>query len=154
MLFHAFYPGIFRIPVDKLIPPATNRLIRVPDDSFVASLKSEMLHNRTIEVAPIIGVLWLQRGEEFDEAKLANYTYECIGGNHTWIALQQLLAENKDLSKDEMFTHRNVSVYVNLTDEQSQHLAHRHNRATEFVNKMTTQDKVSNITAQKCSNSK
>ena len=33
-----------------------------------------------------------------------------------------------------MFTHRNVSVYVNLTDE--------HNWATEFINKMTTQDKV------------
>ena len=80
----------------------------------------------------------------FDKAKLANYmyTYECIGGNHTRIALQQLFAENKDLSADEMFTHKNMSLYVNLSDEQSQHLAHRHNRATEFVNKMTMQDKI------------
>ena len=72
-----------------MIPPATDRLIRVPDDSFVASLKSEMLCNRTIEVAPIIGLLKLQHGEQFDKAKLANYTLECIGGNHTRIALQQ-----------------------------------------------------------------
>ena len=151
MHYLAFHLGIFRISVDKLIPPATDRLIRVPDDSFVASLKSEMLRNRTIEVAPIIGLLRLQHGEVFDKAKLANYTYECIGGNHTRIALQQLLAENKDLSADEMFTHRNVSLYVNLSDEQSQHLAHRHNRATEFVNKMTTQDKVSNqFFSEKC----
>ena len=101
-----------------------------------------MLSNRTIEVAPIIGLLRLTSDEKFLAADVEKYTYECIGGNHTRIALQQLLGENEDVSRDPMFTHRNVSVYVNLTDEQSQHLAHRHNRATEFVNKMTTQDKV------------
>ena len=35
-----------------------------------------------------------------------------------------------------------MSVYRGLTDEMAQHLAHRHNRATEFINRMTTQDKV------------
>ena len=29
-----------------------------------------------------------------------------------------------------------------LTGEQAQHIAHRHNKATEFTNKMTTQDKL------------
>ena len=114
--------GIFRILVHNLIQPAMDRLIRAPDDSFVASLKSEMLHNRTIEVAPIIGLLRLGPGEEFHEANVTKYNYECIGGNHTRIALQQLLSEIKDLSGDLMITHRNVSVYINLTDEQSQHL--------------------------------
>jgi hypothetical protein len=86
-----------------------------------------MLRNRTIEIAPIIGLLRLTSDEKFLAADVEKYTYECIGGNHTRIALQQLLGENEDVSRDPMFTHRNVSVYVNLTDEQSQHLAHRHN---------------------------
>ena len=111
--------GIFRILDHNLIQPAMDRLIRAPDDSFVASLKSEMLHNRTIEVAPIIRLLRLGPGEEFHEANVTKYNY---GGNHTRIALQQLLSEIKDLSGDLMITHRNVSVYINLTDEQSQHL--------------------------------
>ena len=60
MHYHALHLGIVRISVDKLIPPATDRLILVPHDSFVASLKSEMLRNRTIKVAHIIGLLRIQ----------------------------------------------------------------------------------------------
>ena len=33
-------------------------------------------------------------------------------------------------------------MYGRLSAEQAQHLAHRHNRATEFTSKMNTQDKV------------
>ena len=33
-------------------------------------------------------------------------------------------------------------MYSHMTDEQAQHLALRHNRATDFTCKMTTQDKV------------
>lgn len=47
-------------------------------------------------------------------------------------------------STPQLYSHRLVSVYQGLTDELAQHLAHRYNRATEFTNKLTTQDKVYN----------
>ena len=65
-----------------------------------------------------------------------------IDGNHSRIALQQLIKENQELAKDPTFSSRRVSVYRKLSAEQAQHLAHRHNRATEFTSKMNTQDKV------------
>ena len=133
---------MFQIPVMKLVSPATSRLIRTPDETFIEMLKAEMLTNRMNEVSPIIGVVQLKSGELFHKENATSYMYECIGGNHTRIALQQLINENKSLASDKHCTCRSVSVYVNLTDEQAQHVAHRHNRATEFVNKMITQDKV------------
>ena len=70
------------------------------------------------------------------------HAYETIGGNHSRIALAQLLNEKKELALDPKFFNRRISVYTRLSDEQAQHLAHRHNRATEFTSKMNTQDKV------------
>lgn len=134
--------GIYVVPVKNLTSPSVNRLIRIPDDTFVSTLKAEMLRNRTNEVAPIIGLLELKEGEVFNKDKCDTYVYECIGGNHSRLAHQQILEDNPDLNTDRHFSHRSVSIYVNLTDEQAQHLAHRHNRTTEFINVMTTQDKV------------
>ena len=134
--------GIYVVPVKNLTSPSVNRLIRIPDDTFVSTLKAEMLRNRTNEVAPIIGLLELKKGEVFNKDDCDTYVYECIGGNHSRLAHQQILEENPDLNIDRHFSHRSVSIYVNLTDEQAQHLAHRHNRTTEFINVMTTQDKV------------
>ena len=51
----------------------------------------------------------------------------------------------------QLYTCRLVCVYHGLTDELAQHLAHRHNRATEFTSKMTTQDKVGNVYKITCS---
>ena len=108
-----------------------------------------MLKNRMNEVSPIIGLVQLKSDESFQKENATGYTFECIGGNHTQIALQQLINENKSLASDKHFTCQSVNVYVNLIDEQAQHVAHRHNKATEFVNKMTTQDIICNYL--KCS---
>ena len=80
--------------------------------------------------------------EHFDTKHPEAYTYEMIGGNHSRIALTQLLKEKKELALDPKFFIRRVSVYTRLSDEQAQHLAHRQNRATEFTSKMNTQDKL------------
>ena len=45
-------------------------------------------------------------------------------------------------TQDPQFSSRLVSVYSRMTDEQAQHLAIQHNRATDFTCKMRTQDKV------------
>ena len=101
-----------------------------------------MLENKTCDVAPLVATVRLLDDEQFDTKHPEAYTYETIGGNHSRIALTQLLKEKKELALDPKFFNRRVSVYTRLSDEQAQHLAHRHNRATEFTSKMNTQDKV------------
>ena len=110
---------------------------------FVHALKNEMLKNPLMEVAPIIGLLVLSEGENFIPAHCEAYSYETIGGNHSRIALQEILKEKSTPS--EVYTHRIVSVYHGLSDIEVQHLAHKHNRAVGFSHSMTTQDKVTTI---------
>ena len=101
-----------------------------------------MLNNPTSNVAPLIGVVHLKDDEEYDKKHPEAYVYETIGGNHSRIALRELLESNTRLP--DTYRFRTVSVYSNtITDEEAQHLSLRHNRATEFTNKMLTQDKVS-----------
>lgn len=126
----------------SLIEPRKSRLLREPNLEYVESLKEEMLNNPTVNVAPIIGSVHLQEHDKFDKNHPEAYVYETIGGNHSRLALQSLLKARSDLS--EAYRFRIVSVYDStITDEEAQHLALRHNRATEFTNKMLTQDKVS-----------
>eukprot|EP00731_Ephydatia_muelleri_P013142 Em0007g452a len=115
-------------------------MVREADEKFIECLKHEMLENRTCDVAPIVATVRLS-DEQFDMKHPEAYTYDTIGGNHSRIALQQLIKENQELAKDPTFSSRRVSVYGRLSAEQAQHLAHRHNRATEFTSKMNTQDK-------------
>ena len=119
-----------------LIAPGKTRQIRPPDYHFVKCLKEEML---TTDVAPIVALVNLTEGEEFNPAHAEAYQYETIGGNHSRIALQEIATEEQPTST---IKHLLVSVYYDLSDEMAQHLAHRHNRATEYTSKMTTQDKV------------
>jgi hypothetical protein len=137
-----YFAGNFAIPISCLLPPRKECSIRDPDDHFIASLKLEMLENRTSHVAPMIAIARLRDDEQFDSKHPEAFTYETIGGNHSRIALQQLAQENEDLRRDPQFSSRRVSVYSHMSDEQAQHLALRHNRATDFTCKMTTQDKV------------
>lgn len=94
-----------------------------------------------MNVAPIIGVVHLKDDETYDKKHPEAYVYETIGGNHSRIALNELMESHKDLPNTYRF--RTVSVYNStITDEEAQHMALRHNRATEFTNKMLAQDKV------------
>lgn len=133
--------GLFKIPVKCLLEPRKSRLLREPNREYLDALKREMMSNPTTDVAPIIGVVRLGDGEQFDRSHPEAYVYETIGGNHSRIALKELLTSNDNLPQSYRF--RTVSVYQNnISDEEAQHLALRHNRATEFTSKMSTQNKV------------
>ena len=56
--------------------------------------------------------------------------------------LAELLEENEQVKADPRYSRRLVSVYCNLTDEEAQLVAVKHNRQQSFVHQMTTQDKV------------
>ena len=98
--------------------------------------------NPTTDVTPMIGLLTLGDGEVFDRLHPEAYTYETLGGNNSRTALTQLCREREDLAADEWYVRRMVSVYINLTDEEAQYLAIKHNRQQSFVHQMITQDKV------------
>ena len=140
--YFSTYSGSFNIPVSCLLSPDKEYMVRRADEKFIECLKHEMLENRTCDFAPIVATVRLSDDEQFDMKHPEAYTYDTIGGNHSRIALQQLIKENQELAIDPTFSSRRVSVYGRLSAEQAQHLAHRHNRATEFTSKMNTQDKV------------
>lgn len=140
--FVLFLSGQFTIPVKCLIEPQPTRLIREPSQAYITGLKEEMKKNPTLDVAPFVAMVKLREGQKFDKAHPEAFSYETIGGNHSRIALQQLLEEDEALADSPYMRSRLTSVYVGLSDEQAQHLALRHNRATEYTSKMTTQDKV------------
>ena len=125
--------------------PKHTRLVRPVDNVFVKCLKKEMLANPTTDVAPLIGLVCLGDDDSFDTKHPESYMYETLGGNNSRTALVELLKENPALKDDKRFSHRIVSVYSNLTDEDAQLLAVKHNRQQSFVHSMTTQDKVCSL---------
>ena len=134
--------GQFHLPIACLKEPTSARLVRAVDRIFVECLKREMLANPTTDVAPMIGLVHIQPGEEFDRRHPEAYTFETLGGNKSRTALVELLQENADLAADPRFSKRMVSVYCNLTDEEAQLLAIKQNRQQSFIHQMSTQDKV------------
>lgn len=131
--------GQMTLPVDCLIEPVGNRLIRPIDRDFVNELKEEMLLNPTSDVAPMIGVVYT---DQFNRNQPEAYKYETIGGNHSRTALLELLEEDPTLATNSCYTRRTVSIYQNLSHRQAKYLAQKHNRATSFTHSMTTQDYV------------
>lgn len=122
-----------------LIEPVPNRLLRPVDPVFVGTLKSHMKRNPSRDVTPIVGLVQLADGEEFQESRKDTYLYETLGGNNSRVAMQELLAED-----DLRFRTRLVSVYSHLTDNQALRLASKHNLAASVHHDMSTSDKVSN----------
>ena len=124
----------------SLIEPGPTRLLRPVDPVFVDTLKSHMKRNPSRDVTPIVGLVQLPDGEEFQEDHKETYLYETLGGNNSRVAMQELLDE-----EDLRFRTRLVSVYCHLTDSQALRLASKHNLATSVHHEMTTSDKVSGI---------
>ena len=133
--------GQFKLPVTCLVQPNLKCQIHSPDLHFVKCLHKERLKNPTLDVAPLVALVILPSKENFNPAHAETYKYETIGGNHSRIVLQEIIKDESCAHLHDIFSHHLVSVYHGLMDEQAQHICHRHNRATEFTNKMITQDK-------------
>lgn len=101
-------------------------------------LKENMLKNPSKDVTPLVGLVVLGDGEEFDEQRKESYMYETLGGNNSRVALQELVKE----SDDPRFRMRLASVYRGLTDDQALRLAAKHNAVTSLHHAISTSDKV------------
>jgi hypothetical protein len=137
--------GYFLLPVSVLNEPSEEILLRAKSDVFIDVLKDEMLENPTRDVQPLLCIVRLKDGEEFDENVKEAYSYETIGGNNSREALQQLLAENPELKRKKTYSHRLCSVYTKMPQALALRLASKHNRASGITHDMCTWDKVSQL---------
>ena len=130
--------GYFTLPVNCFTEPPASRLLRPVDEVFAHDLKENMLKNPSKDVTPLVGLVVLGDGEEFDEQRKESYMYETLGGNNSRVALQELVKE----SDDPRFRMRLASVYRGLTDDQALRLAAKHNAVTSLHHAISTSDKV------------
>ena len=101
-----------------------------------------MLQNPTCDVQPILCMVRLPAGQEFNPNTKEAYTYDTLGGNNSREAIQQLLREHPELHQEKTYTHRLCSVYSCMDSALALRLASKHNRATAFSHELTTWDKV------------
>ena len=120
------------------VEPPASRLLRPVDEIFVHDLKENMVKNPSKDATPLVGLIVLGDGEEFDEERKESYEYETLGGNNSRVALQQLVKERDD----PRFRTRLVSVYQGLTDDEALRLAAKHNAVTSLHHAVSTSDKV------------
>ncbi len=131
--------GTFDLLLNTLVKPhEAKRCVRPVDTSFVKALAARFEEDPSSPGIPPIAALCVSvpSKEAFDTKRKDGYRYEVLGGQHSALArkenpenmaLQRVLAE----------------VYIGLTDDESLHLASRHNVNGHFVHKMTHRDYVS-----------
>ncbi len=130
------------LPINTLIEPPDPMLVRKTSQDFVKSLKQEMLQNPTADVQPILCIVCIKEGDDFNEKYKEGYMYQTIGGNHSRVALQEILQEHPELGQKRNYTHRLCSVYSKMAPKLALCLASKHNRASTFCHDMTAWDKV------------
>ena len=120
--------GLYNLPLACLVEPSAPKLVRCVDEVFVQQLVEEMTSNPTSDVAPMIGLVNL-RGEPFKPRQPEAYSYEVIGVNNYRAAL--LIIQNKfpKLASSQNFRVRPVNVYRDLSNQEAQYLAVKHNSA-------------------------
>ena len=90
-----------------------------PVDVFVKELKKEMMVNSTTDLAPMIGLLILPEGENFDRFHPEAYLYETLGGKiRGQLFMHELCKERPELLSDNRFrqfyTHQPLIKIKNL----------------------------------------
>jgi hypothetical protein len=137
------HAGYYLLPVSTLVEPPEELLVRVKSEVFIDALKREIIENATRDVQPLLCLVRLKEGEEYDDRIKEAYIYETIGGNNSREAMQQLLSENVQLKNKKVYSHRLCSVYRRMPMDLALRLASKHNRAAGFTHETTTWDKVS-----------
>ncbi|KAL5011224.1 hypothetical protein ScPMuIL_011692, partial [Solemya velum] len=130
--------GFHMISVSHLKQPNWQHLLREPKRFHVEDLKKEFLLNPcnyfTLMVVNIPDVT----KDIFSVAEINNYELETIGGNHTRVALQELLTDCQvSEDKKKFFGKKLVSVYGDLSNDEARRIGNDHNSVHKFVMGMT-----------------
>ncbi|XP_070539877.1 uncharacterized protein [Ptychodera flava] len=128
--------GPFLIDISAL---ELGKQARAPDDKWVDKLEAAMEDYLDEAYQPLIVVLKNESQENFRESNVNGYTYEVIGGQHSFLAVKRL---SEKYGNRKELKSRLAVVYAGLSDEQRKWLAHRHNATVEFHHSMTFKEKV------------
>ncbi|XP_019616710.1 PREDICTED: uncharacterized protein LOC109464217 [Branchiostoma belcheri] len=137
------FVGTYSIPIQHLKQPAWKRLVRVADRQHVDKLKKVFVHT-SVQATILIGNICNITAEQFEESEINNYEYEVIGGNHTRIALQEILQETPDQLEN---TTVHLNVYCGLPDDMAKRLGMDHNNAINCSKPETTLDRLTSFRA-------
>lgn len=118
------------MPVGNLKEPSSTNLVRVPDESHTKQLEKEFrrkpFNYYTLMVVNIPGLSDIP--DNIQTCKL-----ETIGGNHSRIALKNIL-KDKELSSEERkkYEERLCAVYCSLTPQEAKRVGLEHNTIHRF----------------------
>ncbi|VDI75213.1 Hypothetical predicted protein [Mytilus galloprovincialis] len=124
------FKGYFPLPVGNLKEPSSTNLVRVPDESHTKQLEKEFrrkpFNYYTLMVVNIPGLSDIP--DNIQTCKL-----ETIGGNHSRIALKNIL-KDKELSSEERkkYEERLCAVYCSLTPQEAKRVGLEHNTIHRF----------------------
>ena len=126
------------IPTPSLVSPAQARCYRELDHDHVQSLKNEMAKFPTTK--PLI--LGHIPGMDLKDVSAKDLTdgvipIECIGGNHTRQAIQEILNDDPE---NQYVKHWPVRIYCGLTDSQALAKGYSHNRQHDTVKRNSFED--------------
>ena len=64
------------LPVTCLVEPESSRLLQPVDPAFIANVKTHINSNPVRDVTPIVGLVQLSNGEEFERDQRKSYLYK------------------------------------------------------------------------------
>jgi len=127
------------LPIQQLTPPPReSRLLRTANPDFVENLKNQIKKDPAAPGKTPMVVL-CQEVSEFNQRLKNVYSYEVLGGLHTFLAKQKLMAEYPE---NPYYKTALADVYLGLNDEESLRIAQRHNATTHYIHKVTHRDMV------------
>ena len=130
-------------------------LVREYEREHVDAIKSRMIRNPAAMVLPwAVVILGLKSPKDFDMQKLYNheYTFIPIGGLHSCIASQELVAGKTDQTDPvhlNCWQHRNAFMFAdNLSEEELMYLGNKHNTDAAYRKDLSFMEKVKMFRSQ------
>ena len=130
--------GYHEVELQQLVEPEWARLYRVVDHDHVKTLKKEFLKNPGGCFTMMVVHADVQR-KDFDIGKISQYKLEVLGGNHSRVALQQIIEEELPCV-GEKYTTRMAKIYCGLNMEEARRIARDHNHIHAFGKEDTFMD--------------
>lgn len=135
--------GYYDLPVEALKEPSWLARTRDADEKHIQDLQDEFRkkpYNYFTVMAVNIANL---EPKNFEFDKINSYVLQTIGGNHSRIALQNLLSEElQEASIKHIYAHRVCAVYCNLTTDQAKRIGTEHNAIHDFAMKDSFSERV------------
>ena len=141
-MFYAYFSLLFHpsgdcldVHITNLVGPESSRMVRPVDSEHVETLKGVFM-KKTTSFLVMAGLC----DQDVDVTKLKKenmYQIETIGGNHTRIALQSLLAAGQLAAPDQLVK---VKIYKDLSDTEALQVGYEHNQQALNAKQVTFMD--------------